>query len=48
MDALQTVTRHVTDAPRTLGLDEHHTTLRQGAFLLGLERVADATRVRGF
>lgn len=28
--------------------EQHHTTLRRGAFLLGLERVADATRLRGF
>lgn len=27
---------------------EHHTTLRRGAFLLALERVAEATRLRGF
>ena len=27
---------------------EHHTTLRQGAFLLALDRVAAATRLRGF
>ncbi len=28
--------------------DQHQITLRRGAFLLGLERVADATRLRGF
>lgn len=27
---------------------QHHTTLRQGAFLLALDRVAVATRLRGF